>query len=146
LQSSAIGVAAPVIVGESGALEDSARRFPSPLKIFCKVFGKCKGSDYVIKDETIFPDWVGGMFMLFRHETFEQLGGFNQKYFLYYEDVDLCARMKLKGYKVALCPGAKVVHEARRDSHRKMKFLKWHITSMLRFFLSPVYWQIQFCK
>jgi GT2 family glycosyltransferase len=144
LQDTSVAVAGPIVLSADGTIEDSARRFPSPFIIICKAFGKCKGSDYVITDKTIFPDWVGGMFMLFRYETFEQLGGFSQKYFLYYEDVDLCARIKLHGYKVALCPGAKVVHEARRDSHREMKFFKWHLTSMLRFFLSPEYWRLQF--
>jgi N-acetylglucosaminyl-diphospho-decaprenol L-rhamnosyltransferase len=146
LQDTSVAVVGPIVLSAAGAVEDSARRFPSPFKIICKALGKCKGSDYVITDATIFPDWVGGMFMLFRYETFELLGGFSQKYFLYYEDVDLCARIKLHGYKVALCPGAKVVHEARRDSHREMKFFKWHLASMLRFFFSPEYWRLQFRK
>ena len=80
--------------------------------------------------------------MLFPHDAYKLMGGFEQKYFLYYEDVDLCARIWLQGRKVALCPAAKVVHEARRDSHRKMSFFKWHLKSMMRFFLSPVYWRL----
>jgi N-acetylglucosaminyl-diphospho-decaprenol L-rhamnosyltransferase len=142
LQNPSIGVAAPVVVGESGAIEDSARRFPTPLKILCKVFGGCKGGDYVLKDKIIFPDWVGGMFMLFRRETFEQLGGFDQRYFLYYEDVDLCARLRLLGYETALCPDAKVVHHAHRSSHRNFKYLTWHLASMLRFFASPPFLKV----
>ncbi len=146
LQSPAIGLVAPVVVGESGVIEDSARRFPSPLKILCKVFGRCKGSDYQIKDEIIFPDWVGGMFMLFRHDVYNRMGGFEQKYFLYYEDVDLCARIRLQGYEVALCPGTTVVHVARRDSHRKVAIFRWHLKSMMRFFFSSVYWRLQLSK
>lgn len=143
LQDISVGVAAPLVLGESGAGEDSARRFPSPFRILCKAIGKCKGSDYVVEDAILFPDWVGGMFMLFRHDLFKLLGGFDRRFFLYYEDVDLCARIRLQGYEVALCPGARVLHKARRDSHRKMMFFKWHLTSMLRFFLSPVYWRLQ---
>jgi N-acetylglucosaminyl-diphospho-decaprenol L-rhamnosyltransferase len=142
LQNPSIGVAAPIVVGESGAVEDSARRFPTPLKILCKAAGGCKGSDYVVKDETIFPDWVGGMFMLLSREIFGQLGGFDQRYFLYYEDVDLCARLRLRGYEVALCPDAKAVHHAHRHSHRKLKYLAWHLTSMMRFFCSPPFLKI----
>lgn len=142
VQNPSIGVVSPVVVGERGAVEDCARRFPSPFKILCKAMGKCKGSDYVIKDAIIFPDWVGGMFMMFRYDVFKLLGGFDLRFFLYYEDVDLCARIRLQGYEVALCPGARVVHVARRDSHRKLKFFKWHLASMLRFFLSPVYWRL----
>lgn len=136
LQDSSIGVVAPLVVNEYGATEDSARRFPTPLKILCKAIGRCKGSDYIVKDEVVFPDWVGGMFMLFRRETFEQFGGFDQRYFLYYEDVDLCARLRLRGYEVALCSDAKVVHHAHRSSHRNFKYLTWHLASMLRFFTS----------
>lgn len=137
-----VGVVAPSVVGEYGNVEDSARFFPTPLKILCKAFGRCKGSDYVIKDEPIYPDWVGGMFMLFPREVFEKLNGFNEQFFLYYEDVDLCARLRLLGYEVVLCPAAKVVHDARRSSHGSFRYLKWHLTSMLRFFCSVVFLQV----
>ena len=146
LKNPVVGVAAPVVVGEIGEMEDSARRFPTPLKIFCKVFGGCKGGDYVVKDELVFPDWVGGMFMLFPRDIFKQLSGFDQRFFLYYEDVDLCARLRLLGYEVALCPAAKVIHHAHRSSHRSFMFFRWHLTSMLRFFFSPVYWRVQYRK
>ena len=136
LQDPAVGVAAPVVVSAGGSMEDSARKFPTPLRILCKAFGGCWNSDYVVKGETVFPDWVAGMFMLFRREVFEKLGGFDERYFLYYEDVNLCARLCLQGYKVALCPAAKVVHHAHRSSHRNLKYLFWHLTSMLRYFLS----------
>ena len=142
LQNPSVGVAAPVVVGESGAVEDSARRFPTPFRIICKALGGCRGSDYVAKDEVVFPDWVAGMFMLFRREVFEKLGGFDQRYFLYYEDVDLCARLRLHGYEVAMCPDAKVVHHAHRSSHRNLKYMKWHLASMLRFFLSATFLKI----
>lgn len=137
LQDLSIGVAAPLVIGENGEIEDSARCFPTPFKILCKAWGGCKGSDYVVKNELVYPDWVGGMFMLFRREVFEKLGGFDERYFLYYEDVDLCARLRLQGYEVALCPDAKVIHHAHRSSHRSIKYLRWHLTSMLRFFCSP---------
>ncbi len=142
LQDSSVGVVAPVVLGEAGEMEDSARYFPTPFKILCKAFGKCKGSDYVVKNEPIFPDWVGGMFMLFPCELFKQVNGFDQKFFLYYEDVDLCARLRLQGYEVVLCPAARVVHQARRSSHQNFNYLRWHLTSMLRFFCSGVFFQI----
>jgi N-acetylglucosaminyl-diphospho-decaprenol L-rhamnosyltransferase len=146
LKNPLIGVAAPVVLGEGGEIEDSARHFPTPLKIICKAIGGCKGVDYAVKDELVFPDWAGGMFMLFPRFVFERLGGFDQRYFLYYEDVDLCARLRLLGYEVALCPAASVIHHAHRSSHRNLKYLKWHLTSMLRFFFSPVYWRVQLRK
>ena len=136
LQDPLVGVAAPVVVGASGAMEDSARHFPTPFKILCKALGGCRGSDYIVKDEMILPEWVAGMFMLFRRETFEELNGFDKRYYLYYEDVDLCARLRLHGYVVAMCPGAKVIHNAQRSSHRNIRYMARHLASMLRFFFS----------
>ncbi|MEO8119104.1 MAG: glycosyltransferase family 2 protein [Rhodoferax sp.] len=138
------GVAAPLVLNVEGGIEDSARRFPTPLKILCKVFGRCRGSDYAITDTPIYPDWVGGMFMLFPRGIFEKLGGFDQGYFLYYEDVDICARLRLLGLKALVCPQAKVVHHAQRSSHRNFTYLRWHLKSMVRFFVSPVFWRLQF--
>lgn len=143
LKDPAVGVVAPLVLGEGGEIEDSARRFPTPLKIFCKLLGRCRGGDYVIGEATVHPDWVGGMFMLFPRNVFARLGGFDQRYFLYYEDVDLCARLRLSGYEAAICPQARVIHHAHRSSHRSLRYLRWHLTSMLRFFFSPVYWRVQ---
>jgi GT2 family glycosyltransferase len=83
------------------------------------------------------------MFMLFPCHVFQDLKGFDERYFLYYEDVDICARMSLAGVRVALCPDIRVFHHAQRSSHRNMKYLKWHLASMLRFFTSPVYRQLK---
>ncbi len=142
LQNLAVGIAAPLVMNEQGTMEDSARHFPTPLKIFCKALGGCWGSDYAVEGKTVFPDWVAGMCMLFRREVFEKLGGFDERYFLYYEDVDMCVRLRLQGYQVALCPDASVVHYAHRSSHRNLKYMRWHLTSMLRFFLSGPFLKI----
>ena len=136
------GVIAPMVVGLDGAIEDSARRFPTPFTILSKVFGRYRTTDYVFQTDDLEPDWVGGMFMLFPRQVFEQLHGFDERYFLYYEDVDLCGRLRLAGYRVVVCPGSQVVHHAQRSSHRNLKYFRWHLTSMLRFFLSPVYRQL----
>ena len=144
LEDPGVGVAAPLVLGEDDTTEDSARRFPTPLKILCKAFGGCMGSDYLINDVPINPDWAGGMFLLFPHGIFEKLKGFDQRYFLYYEDVDICARLRLLGYEVAVCPQASVIHHAHRSSHRNFRYLLWHLRSMMRFFFSPVFWRIKY--
>lgn len=146
LDAASIGVAAPLVLNEKGAIEDSARRFPTPLKILCKLFGRCRGGDYVIGAEPVYPEWVGGMFMLFRRDVYMHLGGFNEKFFLYYEDVDLCARIWLKGLRVALIPAARVTHEARRSSHRSAAYLFLHLRSMARFFLSATFVKVMFWR
>jgi GT2 family glycosyltransferase len=134
LGNSRIGVVAPLILDPEKTIADSARKFPTVISILGKVFRRKNGPDYVITDQLLFPDWVAGMFMLFRRDVFEELHGFDRDYFLYYEDVDLCARLRLAGYLTALCPDVSAIHDAQRTSHRNLRYLKWHLSSMLRFF------------
>lgn len=143
LEDATVGVAAPWVLKQNGASEDSARRFPTPFTIILKLFGKRQNNDYAIKGESIRPDWAAGMFLLFPRAIFNALGGFDQRYFLYYEDVDICLRLRLLGYAVVVTPQAKVIHHAQRTSHRSPKYLRWHLASMMRFFCSTVYRQLQ---
>jgi hypothetical protein len=143
LKNPFFGVVAPWVVGPAGELEDSVRRFPTPAAIFAKLWGYSGNDNYSLAAGGIEPDWVGGMFMLFPRQVFEQLHGFDERYFLYYEDVDICGRVWLAGYRVAVCPDSRVVHHAQRSSHRSLRYLRWHLASMLRFFLSPVYRQLK---
>jgi GT2 family glycosyltransferase len=61
-------------------------------------------------------DWVSGACMLIRREAFESVGGFDERYFLYWEDADLCRRLRARGYHVRYVPGADVVHHVGRSS------------------------------
>jgi GT2 family glycosyltransferase len=146
LKNDAIGIVAPIVLSRNNTIEDSARQFPTPFKIICKALGRRKGSDYIIQELPIYPDWVGGMFMLFPRKIYEQLNGFDEGYFLYYEDVDLCARLRLSNYQIMLCPEVKVYHCAQRTSHSNIKYLRWHLSSMMRFFFSRVFWKVVFRK
>jgi GT2 family glycosyltransferase len=136
LRDPTVGVVAPAIRSPSGTIEDSARRVPTPLSILRKALMGARGPDYEIGAADLYPDWLAGMFMLFRRETFAALGGFDERYFLYYEDVDLCARLALAGKRAVLCPAVEAVHDARRQSHRDLRYLCWHVASLLRFFCS----------
>lgn len=136
------GVVAPRIVNLSGKTENNARYFPTPFTILKKAFLRSQGLDYSITEKVFEPDWVGGMFMLFTRSCFEAINGFDERYFLYYEDVDLCARMKMAQLRILLCPFVKAVHDARFESHHSVKYLRWHVTSMLRFFLSKGFWRL----
>ena len=146
LENSSVGVVAPAVKAENGDLEVTARRFPSPLKLLAKLFRIGWAQDYRLEAQCVYPDWVGGMFMLFPRAVFAQLKGFDERYFLYYEDVDLCARLKLLGFQTALCPLISVTHHARRQSHRELRYLSWHLRSIVRFFLSAAYWKLQFLQ
>jgi len=135
LRDPAVGLAAPLIRNPTGTIEDNARRFPTPLSILRKALLRRTEVDYPIGNETIHPDWVAGMFMVFPREVFAALGGFDERYFLYYEDVNLCARLMLAGKRVALCTSAWAIHDARRQSLRSLRYMRWHLSSMTRYFL-----------
>lgn len=140
------GIVAPLVTDGAGKIENSARFFPTPLNIICKACGGCRGGDYAIGDTCVFPDWVGGMFMLCRREVYQLTRGFDEKFFLYYEDVDLCARVWLLGLDVVLVPQASVVHDARRSSHKQWSYFLHHIRSMSRFFLSLTFWRASYLR
>jgi N-acetylglucosaminyl-diphospho-decaprenol L-rhamnosyltransferase len=134
LSDGRVGVVAPLVRAPGGGIEDSARAFPTPLAILSKLGGRPQTADYPRTSSPFSPDWVAGMFMLFRSQTFRAIMGFDEKYFLYYEDVDLCARLRRQGLQVLLDPRVECLHEARRASHRNLRYMSWHLRSMLRFF------------
>lgn len=136
LRNPAVGVAAPCILDPAGNVEDSARRFPTPGIILRKALGMNAGLDYAIGEEALSPDWVAGMFMVLRSDVFREVSGFDERYFLYYEDVDLCRRLRRRGYDVRLVPAVRATHDARRESHHSVRHLRWHVASMLRFLLA----------
>jgi hypothetical protein len=141
LQDQKVGVAAPLILNVNNEIEDSARRLPTPLKIIKRHLpgGPGPRGDYPAGGSIFSPDWVAGIFLVLPSRVFAQLNGFDERYFLYFEDVDLCCRVRQAGYQILLDPGVSVVHNARRDSHRKIKYFGWHTLSAIRFFSSAVY-------
>jgi GT2 family glycosyltransferase len=136
LEDPATGIVAPLVRTPAGQIEASARTFPTPRLILRKALFGPEPPSYDAGDPDLASDWVGGMFMLFRRETFEAVGGFDERYHLYYEDVDICARIRMAGKEVILCPTVEVVHDARRQSHTSLRYFTWHVVSMLRFFMS----------
>lgn len=131
-----VGLAAPRITSPSGNTEDSARRFPTLWVILRKAVTGTQHHDYEVTSAPFRPEWVAGMFMLFRAEVFRQLSGFDERYFLYYEDVDLCLRARRLGFEIVLEPRVQAVHDARRASRNSLRHLFWHVHSLARFFLT----------
>jgi GT2 family glycosyltransferase len=88
-------------------------------------------------------DWVMGTGFLIRRSIFADLGGMDEGYFLYMEDVDLCARIWEAGYKVVCVPGARLVHDHQRSSATLYsRAARTHLKSLLRFhgkFRVPVF-------
>lgn len=65
------------------------------------------------------PGWVSGVAFMARREEFLALGGFDESFFLYFEDVDLCRRYRLQGFEIARELGARVVHHGGRSQRSR---------------------------
>lgn len=128
-------IVAPLVLSPQGGVEDSARRFPTMLSVLAKLLLNSDGR-YALSagNEPFNPEWVAGMFMMFCSESFHRLGGFDERFFLYYEDVDICVRTWRNNMSIVLCPGVSVIHAAQRESHRNWRYLRWHLASMARYF------------
>ena len=126
------GCAFPVQLDEAGQIQDYARKRPSPSALFVRYLGLSKTRKLGQ------PDWVNGAFMLFPAPIFGQLKGFDERYFMYCEDVDICLRLQLAGYSLAQT-SAKVTHAARRNSRINFRHLVWHTTSLFRLWFSASY-------
>lgn len=138
-QDERVALCAPAVVAPDGRIEDSVRHFPRPLGLVRKALGWSDGRyPFALGDPPLLPEWVAGMFMLVRARDYAAVSGFDEDFHLYYEDVDLCARLWQAGRRVVVCPGASVVHDARRASRRNLRHLSWHLTSMLRFMLKQL--------
>lgn len=128
------GAVAPVVLSGEGQVEDSVRHFPTFIRLACRVLLRRREPDYRWDRTPIEVDWTAGMFVLFRREAFRAVRGFDdRRFFMYFEDVDICARLWRHGWSVVLQPQVSVIHDAQRASHRSMKHLRWHLTSAARY-------------
>lgn len=81
-------------------------------------------------------DWFAGMFLVVKSTSFFRLKGFDTKFFMYVEDCDLCMRARYLNMKVEDLNMFSVVHDAQRASHRSIKYLYWHVSSLIKYWLS----------
>jgi hypothetical protein len=90
------------------------------------------------------PEWIPGLFMLFRHDVFASIAGFDEtRYFMYGEDVDICARLQLAGWNLQVVDHLNALHDARRSSHISLAHFRWHISSLIKWWTSPVFWRFR---
>lgn len=112
------GVLGVRLVGREGDLQPSCRYFPTPLNVFIAHAGLARFFPWVKKvDDMTWDhasvrecDWVPGCYYLIRREVIDQVGLFDPRYFLYFEEVDHCKRVKQAGWKVVYYPDTTVVH------------------------------------
>lgn len=134
LSAAKVGLAYPSQVDGGNALLDFERELVSPLAIAQR---HLLGQRYQPQPHKP-VHWVSGAFMVFKSSVFRELGGFDERYFMYCEDVDICLRMQLAGYSLARAD-AKVIHHTRRSTLKSPGHLAWHVRSLLRLWSSGSY-------
>ncbi len=135
-----IGIVSPQAYTADGQAEDNGRGMVTPESLFRRyILGRQQDTRRIARREQAAVDWLAGLFLAMRSETFTRLGGFDPAYFLYCEDVDLCLRARQIGLSVELIPELRIIHPANRDTLKKWRHLLWHMRSMLRLWRSPAY-------
>ena len=140
-----IGLIAPRVVAQNMCIEDSVRSNLTPWSVIQRAIkrGNNERSYLTIQNRSAFF-WVAGMCMLVRAESFRSVGGFDERYFLYCEDYDLCARLYNAGWSIRLDDKSVVMHEAQRDSRRNITHLLMHLNSLIKVWLSLSFWRVTF--
>ncbi len=133
-QNQAVAAVAPVVLSGDGKVEDSARRFPTLMRFAKRTFLRRRNADYEVAENPYAVDWVAGMFVVFRREAYQEVGGFDdRRFFMYLEDADICRRIGKRGWQVIVNPNSKVIHMAQRASRRNLKHMRWHAVSAFRY-------------
>ncbi|MDZ4243656.1 MAG: glycosyltransferase family 2 protein [Candidatus Doudnabacteria bacterium] len=113
----AVGVAGPKLLNPDGTVQQSVRRFPtipSSVLVFSGLYRIFRPRRYLMDDfdynHEADVDQVMGAALLTRRSIIEKLGLFDENFWLWYEEVDFCKRVKDAGYQVKFYPGAQVMH------------------------------------
>lgn len=136
------GLSIPKVVYPDGSLQHGCKLLPKPWQLFMRRFGSTMAvkmnQDYELRhadyNRTFFAPSLSGCFMLISRQALQKTGGFDERFFLYLEDVDLSRRVCAAALPVEYCPDSTVVHESQRRSYRDVKFLMYHIFSAVRYF------------
>jgi N-acetylglucosaminyl-diphospho-decaprenol L-rhamnosyltransferase len=125
-----IGAAGPKILNSDGTLQLSCRRYPTMWSslfnrssLLTKLApGNRMSSEYLMTDfdhaSVRDVDWLSGAALMVRRSGFEEVGGMDESYFMYFEDVDLCHRLHDAGYRVVYYPEVELVHHISQSSGR----------------------------
>lgn len=139
-----IGAAAPRIMQADGTLAWSLRRFPRARSTLAqavylhRLAPRSAWADEVIRDEAVYTrpgdvEWASGAALLVRRSLLEQLGGLDEGFFLYCEDMDLCRRIQLAGFRVVFEPGAVARHVGGASSSSRGPLLTVLAASRVRY-------------
>lgn len=145
------GVAGGQLISANGEVQDSCYRFYTPMTIIYRRthLGKTKRgrqrvARFLMKDfdhrSTREVDWLLGACLLVRRAALKEVGGMDERFFLYFEDVDWCRRFWEAGWKVVYVPAAKFSHFFQRSSDRGLLGIltnfvgREHLKSAVKYF------------
>ena len=141
-----IGAVAPAVTGTDGAPQFLCKRYPSVWVLFLRGFAPAflrrrfekNLADYEMRDlagDRAFAPvpLASGAFMLVRTALFKRLGGFDPRFFMYFEDYDLSLRLGREA-NVAYVPAARIVHHGGEASRKGLRHVAWFLRSAWRFF------------
>ncbi len=136
----------PKVTNPDGTLQYSARRFPSMIAAIFRhtLFGKLFPNNRFVRDylmtnwthdDVIDVGWVSGAAMLIRREMIDEIGLFDERFFMYCEDMDICKRAHDKGWRVVYYPFVNVIHRIGASSdHIPIAMIKQHHKSMMLYY------------
>jgi GT2 family glycosyltransferase len=122
------GIAAPQLLYEDGTHQPNCRRFPTPGTLALRalradeMWKTAPVRRYLMEDEPVPAgkvDWVTGAVLVARRAAMEAVGLLDEGYFLYWEDMDWCYRLRRAGWGVFLVPEARAIHLHRREGVRR---------------------------
>ena len=136
-----IGIITPKVYYSDGSLQYLCRKHPSFLDLANRLLkfskSRTKASEYRdldLENDTFNPEFVHGCFMLFKTQVFKNLSGFDESFFLYMEDADICKRVWESGFKIQYYPKVSIVHQHRRASRKNIFLFFTHLRSSFRYF------------
>lgn len=141
-----IGILGVKMLNSDGTIQGLNKRYPTILDLFLRRFSpqalrplvQRRLDRYEMRDVGYDRGYdlecVSGAFMFCRTDLLRALGGFDPRYFMYFEDVDLCRRVQAT-HRTSYFPGASLTHRWHRNSHKSMLHTRWFLTSAARYFL-----------
>lgn len=137
-----VGLCSPRIVGTDGQLHHLCKRLPSPLDLAIRRFTpatwfEAQRAHYEMRDHSyeqpMEAPFLSGCFMFFRSQVLARLDGFDERYFLYIEDLDLSRRAGALARNL-YTPDIQIVHGAQRGAYKSLRLLRYFSTSVFRYF------------
>jgi N-acetylglucosaminyl-diphospho-decaprenol L-rhamnosyltransferase len=116
-----IGAASACLLNADGTVQNVARRFPTPLRLAVATFGlpwksrlfawaDCEDSGWDRQNVSRDVDWLGGAFLLVRAEVLKRIGGLDERFFFYGEDIEFCHRVTRAGHRCRYIAGPRTTH------------------------------------